>query len=208
MNFERYNESYLYLLEKYFAHPDTPENNASHKALKTHLYDGKQGMMGIMIHDDEIVAMSSALVIEERGIISIKYPHRIHVRSDYKHLSNTIMNKHWEPMLFEWLKQQKHEHLYCTFNAHADRSFWWSAVKHQRRIKNDYVDDFGQAVIARKWYIHHAMVEEMHCYQHVMFTSPDDRWFYPWRPSRPMPYHLHSQLDMRFSFVEGSGWQL
>ena len=208
MNFVKYDPSYLGMLEEYFKHPSTPLNNASHNMFKTHLYDGTSGFLGLLIDNDQIVATSSAIVVEERGVYSIKYPHRLHVREDYCYLSNTIMNKYWEPLFFDWLLEKPIDNLYCAFNDDNYKSFMWSALKHCRRVKNNYVDEFGKSVISRQWYVLDTMVEEMSCPQYIMYSSPSTDWFYPWRERYNIPTDIQETLNNKFKFVAGRGWLL
>lgn len=208
MRAELYQPRHDRLLERYFAHPDTPPNNSSHAQLKTHLYDGINGMLALFIDDDEIIGMSSAMIVSEHGMTSVKYPHRLHVRSDYTHMSNILMNKYWEPLLFDWLGGIDNAHLYCTFNEDNIKSLQWSAVKHRRRTRNSYVDEFGRSVIRRNWFVLDVMIKEMNRHQFVMYTSPNDIWFYPWRDMRVIPASMRIWLNSRFVYKPGSGWLL
>lgn len=208
MIFVKFDNNYTELLEKYFNHPDTPINNASHDLFKTHLYDGVNGVLGLLIDNDEIVATSSAIVIEEQGVYSIKYPHRLHVRKDYSYLSNTFINKYWDPLFVDWLAGKSIDNLYCAFNEDNYNSFMWSAIKHRRRMKNDYVNEFGKSIILRNWYVLNTMVEEMNCPQYIMYTSPSDEWFYPWRETYVIPTNILNALNQRFKYFDNKGWLL
>lgn len=208
MIFVKYDDSYKELLERYFNHPSTPINNASHKLFKTHLYNGVNGILGLLIDNNEIVATVSAIVVIERGIYSIKYPHRLHVRKDYSHLSNMIVNKYWDPLFFDWLINKPNDNLYCTFNEGNYTSFMWSAVKHKRRLKNEYVNEFGKSIISRQWYILDKMVEEMGCPQYIMYSNSISDWFYPWRVTYDIPIDVATILNSKFKFVVGKGWLL
>lgn len=203
-----YNESYKPLLEEYFKHPNTPINNASHKMFKTHLYDGTKGILGLLIDNDEIVGVSSAIVIEEKGIKSIKSPHRLHVREDYSYMSNTFVNKYWDPLFANWFRSLPIDNVYCAFNTDNYLSFMWSAVKHKRRLKNNYVEDSANTFITGKWFAYDKLVMEMGCLQYICYSSPQDEWFYPWREVRNLDDALVKELNSRFPFFPGKGWLL
>ncbi len=208
MKFVKYDNSYLNLLEKYFKHSDTPYNNSNHKKIKTDLYNNDQGLLGILIDNNEIVATSAAVIVKEKNILSIKYPYRLHVRKDYSYLSNVIMNKYWEPLFFNWLINKPNDNLYCAFNEDNYKSFMWSAIKHKKRTQNNYVNDFGKSVIKRQWFILDTMIEERDCIQYIMYTSLTNFWFYPWREKYEISDNIKVKLNSFLEYKSGVGWIL
>ena len=209
MNFFEYNSGYINLLENYFNHPLTPKNNSSHKEFKTHLYNGDDGILGILIDNNEIVAVSSAVMVYENKIKSCKYPHRLHVRSDYSHISNKFIDCYWDPLLFQWLEKKKVEKVYCTFNENNFFAFFWAAIRHSRRIKNiKYINDFGKKILNQQWFIYPKIIKEMYTWQYLIYSSPENLWFYPDREEKYMPNEIADKLNSRFNFISGFGWKI
>jgi hypothetical protein len=198
------------LLEEYFKHPNTPINNSTHKAFKTHLYDGTSGLLGLLVDNNEIVAVSSAVVVTEHGIKSCKYPHRLHVRTDYSHVSSKFIDEFWDPLLFRWLEQLDITRVYCTFNEDNDPAFIWAALRHSRRTKKPMlVNDFGKRILLdQEWKIHSCPIIEMNTWQHLIYSSPDSEWFYHWREEKRMSSSIVNELDTRFERLDSGGWRI
>ena len=131
-------------------HPDTPFNNSTHDMFLTKLYDDEKGILFLAIDNDEIIATNSAIVTNEKNIKSIKYPHRLHIRKDYSHLSKVITNKDFDQLLCNWILEKNISNLYCTFNEKDYLSFMWSAIKHKKRKQNKYINEDGQKIIKIK----------------------------------------------------------
>jgi hypothetical protein len=209
MIFVEYNTTYIDLLEKYFKHPLTPVNNASHKIFKTHLFNGIDGILGMLIDNNEIVAVSSAIIVTENSIKSCKYPHRLHVRSDYTWYSNKFVDKHWDILLFNWLKEKNINNVYCTFNETNHSAFLWAALRHaRRRNHNTHINDFGKTILNQNWYVYPKIVTEMNTWQYLIYSSLNDKWFYNHKDEKDMSDELIKNLDSRFNFVSGSGWKI
>jgi hypothetical protein len=207
MKFVQYTNDYLGLLEKYFNNPNTPLNNNSHKAFKTHLYNGDTGILGMLIDNEEIVAVSSAVVVIENGILSCKYPHRLHVRSDYSYMTSKFIDQHWDPMLFDWLYEKNIKNVYCTFNIDNPKAFLWACKRHSRRIKNNSnINKFGKTILNKKWYVYNAIVDEMYTPQYLLYSSPTDDWFFPWRTEHKISDEVKHILDQTFEYTTSRGW--
>lgn len=207
MKFITYSCEYLGLLEKYFSNPNTPINNSSHKAFKTHLYDGDNGILGMLIDNDEIVAVSSALIIQEHGVLSCKYPHRLHIRQDYSYMSSRFMDCYWEKLLFDWLEQRNIENVYCTFNMDNPKAFMWAAKRHSRRIKNNTdINMFGKTILSRNWYIHKHAIIEMNTPQYLIYSSVNNDWFYSWRTNIDISSDMNEKLNTSFAHDLKRGW--
>lgn len=209
MIFVEYNNDYCNLLEEYFRHPLTPFNNSSHETFKTHLYDGVNGILGMLVDNSNIVAVSSALIINENNIKSCKYPHRLHVRSDYSYISNKFIDQHWDPFLFQWLEKNKIENVYCTFNEDNVHAFFWAAIRHSRRFKNTkYINDFGKSILNQNWYVYPKIIREKNTWQYLIYSTPNNKWFYNHRREKSMPIDIKDNLDKKFVFVSEFGWQI
>lgn len=209
MIFVEYNNTYLEILEKYFKHSKTPANNSNHKIFKTHLYDRENGILGLLIDKDEIVAVSSAVKVVENNTVSCKYPHRLHVRSDYSWVTNKFVDQFWDPLLFDWLETKNIRNVYCTFNEGNHLAFFWAAIRHSRRLSHTtYINSFGKEVLNQEWYVYPFIINEMNTWQYLIYSSPDRNWFYPHREEKEMPEELISKLNSRFDFVSGFGWRI
>ena len=207
MRFVRYTSEYQSLLESYFNKPDTPVNNNSHKAFKTHLYNGDTGILGILIDNDEIVAVSGAIIINDRGVQSCKYPHRLHVSREYSNISSRFIDYQWDTMLFSWLQEKDICNVYCTFNLDNPKAFLWAAKRHSRRIAHiDHLNEFGKQLLTRPWYAHPTAIDEMNTPQYLLYTSPTGEWFYPWRDETIMPVNMIDTLNNTFEYYLNRGW--
>lgn len=206
MEFIQYNRSeHDGLLNRYFTDPRTPVNNRSHIGLKTHLYNGVSGIMGMMVDQGEILALSSAIVVEEHGVISCKYPHRLHIRSDFQAGGNKFIDQHWDTTVHQWLIDSHIRNVYCTFNASNESVFRWAAIRHHRRVDNPYLTNPGQSLMNQSWMVHHKMILEMYVPQYLIYSNPQAEWFYPWRDEFDMPVNTISYLNQRLS-KSTSGW--
>lgn len=206
MQFLRYNRSeHEGLLDQYFTDPRTPVNNRSHAALKTDLYDEKQGIMGMMVDKDQIIALSSAIRVEERGVVSCKYPHRLHVRSDYQHIGSSFIDSHWDITVHTWLQDCGISNIYCTFNEGNERAFLWAAVRHRRRVNNPYLNSVGEVIMSRPWRVYPHLIMEMHVPQYLIYSSPGASWFYPWRDESPLSSVTADMLNRHLE-VDHHGW--
>ena len=207
MIFVKYDDSYKELLERYFNHPSTPINNASHKLFKTHLYNDVNGILGLLIDNEEIVATVSAIIINDRGIRSCKYPHRLHVRREYSHVSSYFIDYHWDTMLFNWLQEKNITNLYCTFNIDNPKAFLWAAKRHSRRITHiDHLNDFGKQLLTKPWYAYPKVINEMNTPQYLLYTSITGEWFYPWRTETRMLHNMNETLNNTFEYCLDHGW--
>jgi hypothetical protein len=207
MHFVKYSKEYDYLLEKYFVDSQTPENNQSHKKLKTHLYDELNGVMAMMIANEEIIAMTSAVIVNENKVLSCKYPHRLHVRNDYKNISNRFIDNHWDPFLYSWLESRNITNVYCCVNEDNWSSFLWAALRHSRRTKTiDRVNNLGQQILTQRWFIYKNLVNEMHTWQYILYSSQNDNWFYPHREEKEISHKAVDMLNRKFQFVPDYGW--
>ncbi len=206
MKFVRYTNDYKGLLEKYFNNPNTPTNNSSHKLFKTHLYNGDTGILGMLISNEEIVAVSSAVIVTENGITSCKYPHRLHVRNDYSYMSSTFIDQYWDPMLFDWLYTKNITNVYCTFNIDNQKAFMWACKRHARRIKNNSnMNVFGKS-LNKKWYVYRSIIDEMYTPQFLLYSSPTNDWFFPWRKESQIPTEVSDNLSKIFEYDPLRGW--
>lgn len=207
MKFVKFTSEHLGLLEAYFNNPDTPINNNSHKSFKTHLYNDEDGILGILIDRNEIVAVSSAIVINDNGIKSCKYPHRLHIRRGYSSISSKFIDYQWDPMLFDWLKEHNICNLYCTFNIDNPKAFLWAAKRHSRRIAHiDHLNNFGKQLLTKPWYAYSKVIDEMNTPQYLLYTSPTGEWFYPWRNETIMPITMIDNLNATFDYQLNRGW--
>lgn len=207
MKFAKYSKDYDLLLEKYFIDSRTPENNSSHKKLKTHLYDESNGIMAMMINYEEIIAMSSAVVVNENNILSCKYPHRLHVREDYRYITNRFIDNYWDPFLYSWLANKNIINVYSCVNEDNWSSFSWAALRHSRRIKTiNRVNNLGQQILKQQWFIYQNLVYEMHTWQYILYSSPDGKWFYSHRNEKEINKEKVDLLNKRFQFVPKCGW--
>jgi len=206
MEFFKYNNKFLNLLEKYFQHVDTPVNNNSHKNFKTKLYDEDKGICGILVDKNEIVAVSSAIIIEENGSIACKYPHRLHVRNDYSYISNIFIDQFWDPLLFDWVKDKNISNMYATVNEGNEKALFWAALRHQRRKKHlQYVNDFGKIILNQPWYVYPYKMLDMHVFQYILYNNSFPFHF---RDKMIINTNIKEYLNNNFKFVEKLGWQI
>ena len=203
MKFCKYDESYISLLEKYFYHPATPDNNTSHKKFKTHLYNDIDGVCGFLVDNDEIVAISSAMVVKENNIVSCKYPHRFHVRQDYVNIKNRFLDQHWEPFLFSWLENKNIDNLYFTVNVGNEVALLWSIKNTRRRNHVNYINETGKKTAADNWYVLPYVTEEMYTWQYVVYKNT---WVYSHRAKQPINEKVTEYLNKNFNYVENYGW--
>ena len=118
------------------------------------------------------------------------------------------MNKYWEPIFFDWLINKPIHNLYCAFNDDNYKSFMWSAIKHKKRTQNNYVNSFGKSIIKKQWFILDTMIEERDCIQYIMYTSPTNFWFYPWREKYEISDNIKVKLNSFLEYKSGVGWIL
>lgn len=206
MHFELYNDTkHKDLLEVYFKDSRTPYNNSNHKIFKTHLYNSKDGILGLLIDKTEIVGVTSAIKIIENGIISCKYPHRLHVRNDYSRHTSKFIDELWDPCLHDWLKLQNISNVYCTFNEDNESAFLWAALRHSRRIKK-LNNKVSSQILSGNWFIYPKLVLEMHTLQYVIYHSNLGNWFYPWRQEEKIKDIMENKLNKFFLYYNNLGW--
>ena len=203
MIFCTYDNSYISLLEKYFDHPSTPDNNTSHKKFKTHLYNDVDGVCGFLIKNEEIVAISTAMIVKENNIVSCKYPHRFHVRKDYSHIKNRFLDQHWEPFLFCWLENKNINNLYFTVNVGNEVALLWSIKNTRRRNHVNFINETGKKVAEDNWYVLPYVTEEMYTWQYVVYKNT---WFYSHRKKQPIGNNIREYLNNNFKYAENYGW--
>ena len=207
MKLVQYNHEYKNLLEKYFLHTDTPINNRNHKAIKSHLYDNINGMLFLIIDKDEIVATHGVMLVTENNIISAKYPHRLHIRSDYSIHLNSIIDKFFDPALYEWLEPKNIRRVYSTVNEGNEMPLFWSSHRHSRRCI-EYVGEFGKKIRLQNWYVYPKLVEEMHCWQYISYSCPDDIWWYKDRNMKDIDNSIIEKMNKHFTYVKDLGWKI
>jgi hypothetical protein len=206
MHFEIYNDTkHKDLLEVYFKDNRTPYNNSNHKVFKTHLYNSKDGILGLLIDKTEIVGVTSAIKIIEKGIVSCKYPHRLHVRNDYSKYTSKFIDELWDPCLHNWLKLQNISNLYCTFNEDNENAFLWAALRHSRRIKKSN-NEISLQILKGNWFIYPKLVLEMHTWQYIIYHSNLENWFYPWRQEEKIKGIMQNKLNKFFLYYDNLGW--
>lgn len=194
------------LLNDYFKHPNTPYNNSSSKLIKLDLYDGISGILTIVIDKDQIVGTHGVLIDNDIA----KFPHRLHIRKDYTHLSNKFIDEYFDPMCYDWLSQKQITGVYCSINQDNHLALFWSSLRHQRRNKNkiNLVNSLGQTTRNQNWFIYDKLVYEMYCWQYIIFTSSNDNWLFPNKKTQPIDDQVINALDKRFDYIENLGWKI
>jgi len=207
MEFVAYDDQYLHLLEKYFKHPDTPINNRNHKIFKTNLYNYDNGICGILIDNQEIVAVNTAIVVKEDNKISCKCTHRLHVRKDYSYLSAKFMDQYWDPLLYSWAHNKKIYNMYATVNVGNESVLFWMTKRHKKRKSHlQYVNNFGKDILNDKWYIYPYKVLEMYELQYIVYN---DKFPYTSRDKEKIvDKTVIDYLNKSFNFIPEFGWRI
>jgi len=207
-----YNNSCIDLLQRYFDHPLTPENNKNHKIFKTDLYDGVNGVMFLILDHGEIVSTFGAIKVDmDSKIQAIKMPHRLHVRSDYTAYHHRFVDDWFEPQLYKWIESVGIRNIYQTMNFGNERAMWLSSLRHRRRRRYhvDSVNSLGQQFIMAKWQILPYLVYEKHTWQYAYWASLDNIvWQDNWRQIRLIDQPMQSMLDQKFHKDASGSWLL
>lgn len=197
-----------HLLEKYFNHPDTPDNNSSHKKLKTHLYvDNDEGICIIGIDNDEIVCMTSAFLIQYGDTTVVKKSHRLHIRSDYTQRFFTIMCKFFEPMFYNWLEKIGVYHIISTVNEGKEKNLTGTTRLHFLRSHSyHYLNDIGKQFLHNQWVIYPYMIYENNTWQYFYWSSLSSmEWNPSWRDTKPISDEFKQELDSKFTSKREDG---
>jgi hypothetical protein len=106
---ETRSEAYL---EKYLAVTDV-ENNKTRKALRVDLYDGRNGILHLLIdgETDAPVGVTSSVKYLEGGILSAKVWHRLHLMDG---VPRSVIDRFFEPATFAWCQAHGIERLWVT----------------------------------------------------------------------------------------------
>ena len=211
MKFLRYTPEYQGLLESYFNNPDTPDNNSSHKKIKSHLYDGENGILFCIEDNCEIVAVFGAILVKlDNNTVCAKIPHRLHVRKDYTKYHNMFIDKFFEPALYDWLEQKQIFNLMQTVNEGNERAGFVSWLRHTRRRKyaKMYVNDFGKQFIDGNWNVLPVLINEMNTWQYCAWVSINGTdWNKKWRETKNISPHIYNKLCTHFK-ISDLGWAL
>lgn len=211
MNLNVYSDEHRELLEKYFLHSDTPNNNSSHKNIKSHLYDKKSGILFFIEDNNEIVATFAVILVQlPKNIICAKIPHRLHVRSDYTKYHNMFIDKFFEPSMYTWLAEKNVYNLMQTVNEGNERAGFVSWLRHGRRRKYGklHVNELGKQFIDGNWTIQPYLINEMHTWQYCAWVSLNNTtWESGWRETKPITPHILGKLNSQF-ITTTQGWTL
>jgi hypothetical protein len=183
--YEPGNQEHETLIDEYIK--TTPiVNNQSRKSLKIHLYDGKKGILFMLIHKQNgtIDALSSCVRYDER-FSSAKVWHRFHIKDN---VPNSCIDVYFEKPSYEWCLENGITRLWHTFNEGNERVAFWAAkrIGERRNIlrPNKFTNMFGHE-IRTGWRPHNKLIYEMTTWQYVFFYSPDDEFFLD-REERPL----------------------
>lgn len=164
------------LLDSYLSET-TVENNRTRKNLRVDLYDGKNGVLFLLLEDRRVVGMTSCVRHDEAGVASAKVWHRLHI---LPHVPHSMIDRYFEPKTFEWCRAGNIERLWVTFNDSTPRIAGWAAARMGERRNaarpNPYANSFGEE-IRRGWRPHHKMIYERGVWQYVIYYSPNGKPF-------------------------------
>lgn len=125
------------MLDEYYLHHDTPDNNASDRALKLSLCDGHNGVIWFLVDDQKIIATFGALAVQVTpGIKAIKMPHRLHVRKSHTANHNEFIDKWFEPALYPWIASTGITNIMMTMNEGNEHALFLSGFRHDRRRRS------------------------------------------------------------------------
>ena len=174
------------LLDEYMS--TTPIlNNSTRKKLKTHLYDGINGALFLVIHNctNTIDAMSSCVKYDENNLLSAKVWHRLHIKDN---VPNTVIDAYFEYATSNWCITNNIFRQWVTFNEDSPRTAFWAASRMGERRNahrpNTFTNGFMNDVRSG-WRPHSKLIYEMETWQYVIFYSPDSKFFLS-RPERPL----------------------
>jgi hypothetical protein len=207
-----YNSNHASLLEKYFVHPLTPQNNRNSKSLKLDVYDGDSGQLFIMVDNDEIVSTFGAIIVTfNDGMRAIKMPHRLHVRKDYSHMHHSFIDQYYEPALYKWIGRTNVRNLMQTVNLGNERAGFVSWKRHARRRKYGimFLDSLGKEYVCSAWQILPYLIYEKQTWQYCAWTSLDGVLWNPnWRDTADIPDEISAKLDQSFARSAIGGWSI
>lgn len=211
MKLVTYSNDYNGLLESYFNHPNTPNNNNSHKNIKSHLYDGDNGILFFIEDNNVIVATFGAVVVKlQENVECVKLPHRLHVRKDYSKYHHSFVDKFFEPALYQWLDKKQIYNIMQTVNEGNERAGFVSWLRHKRRrlYSKKYVNEIGKNFIDGDWCIQPFLINEMHTWQYCAWVSINQTmWNKKWRDTKDISPQVIDKLNSSFTFSD-HGWKL
>ena len=192
------------LLQKYYAHPDTPINNSSDSKFRPWLWDNK-GACWLMIDCDEIVATFGCLRVEIGNQSACKKGMRLHVRSDYHDKFFDFYYKNLDPCCYDWMQQNKISNIFMTVNFHNLKTFI-NLCRFHTRIKY-YLDSYSEYAIKILQKPHSILpyfIEERSVSQYAVWSSDVD-WQTSWINTKNFDLDTISKFD-KFFPKSKNGW--
>lgn len=198
-------------LKNYFMHPNTPLNNSSYKNIKIDYYDGKNGILFYILDNNEIISTFGAIVVElDSDVYAVKMPHRLHVRHDYSKYHNRFIDRYYEPVLYEWIKNLGIKNVFQTVNVGNERAGFLSWIRHSRRRKYSlqHLNTTGQKFVKTDWKILPFLILEKNVWQYCAWASIDEtQWNRNWRQESEIDTGIKTRLSNLFS-SDHTGWYL
>lgn len=173
----RYRPQFEPLLNEYFEN-SPPINNSSAERLRLYNYDGVDGDLFLILNSSlKIVAMTSVIRRIEQEEPVAKIYGRLHFS---KGVPKSLIDRLFEPALFEWCERRGIQKVYLTVNANRHRTLDWTVRRigerrHLFRV-NKYRPDIG-AKFRSSLVPFEKMILEYGVWQYALYSSPDGKFF-------------------------------
>lgn len=169
-------EHYLSLME---SHPLCPEQNKNKKAYKYDLLS-TNGIMTLIIYNNEFVGFDAGLVIEENGIKYLKHPYRTFFT---KAVGN---DPECSYSIYDYAIKKDIKHFVNYINVSKPRNLRaWQYEVYKRRKHNSWLKRYPTKYhhIVNNFTTVDFMVYEQYTWSVPFFSSPNKKWFLD-RPQR------------------------